>query len=143
MINILAVENDRRTSSVIYAALSDRSRYHLAIVDSGYTAIEAIELKRFDLIIIDKDLSFFNGLKTARSLRKRLSDGVSPFVIIGDGFDEREAEDFISTGVFDFWEPPLNIQRIRLTVESVAEGWRSPEDNLRDYGEYLERIRRN
>lgn len=142
MINILAVENDRKKSSVIYSALSDKSRYHLAIVDSGYTAIEAVGLKKFDLIIIERDLSFLSGLKTARSLRKRLSDNISPFVIVGDEFEEQEVEEFISTGVFDFWQSPLSIQRIRLTVESVANGWRSSMDNLKNYGEYLERLGR-
>ncbi|MBD5103629.1 MAG: response regulator [Ruminococcaceae bacterium] len=142
MINILAVENNQKKSSVIYSALSDKSRYHLAIVDSGYTAIEAVGLKKFDLIIIERDLSFLSGLKTAQSLRKRLSDNISPFVIIGEKLEEQEVEDFISTGVFDFWQPPLSIQRIRLTVESVANGWRSPMDNLKNYREYLERLGR-
>lgn len=142
MINILAVENNQKKSSVIYSALSDKSRYHLAIVDSGYTAIEAVGLKKFDLIIIERDLSFLSGLKTAQSLRKRLSDNISPFVIIGEKLEEQEVEDFISTGVFDFWQPPLSIQRIRLTVESVANGWRSPVDNLKNYREYLERLGR-
>lgn len=142
MINILAVENDQKKASVIYSALSDRSRYHLAIVDSGYTAIEAIGQKKFDLIIIERDLSFMNGLKTARSLRKRLSGFLPPFVVIGGELEEEEAEAFISTGVFDFWTSPLSIQRIRLTIESVAAEWRSPNDNIKNYGEYLDRLGR-
>lgn len=142
MINILAVENDQKKASVIYSALSDRSRYHLAIVDSGYTAIEAIGQKKFDLIIIERDLSFMNGLKTARSLRKRLPGFLPPFVVIGGELEEEEAEAFISTGVFDFWTSPLSIQRIRLTIESVAAEWRSPNDNIKNYGEYLDRLGR-
>lgn len=142
MINILAVENDQKKASVIYSALSDRSRYHLAIVDSGYTAIEAIGQKKFDLIIIERDLSFMNGLKTARSLRKRLPGFLPPFVVISGELEEEEAEAFISTGVFDFWTSPLSIQRIRLTIESVAAEWRSANDNIKNYGEYLDRLGR-
>lgn len=142
MINILAVENDQKKASVIYSALSDRSRYHLAIVDSGYTAIEAIGQKKFDLIIIERDLSFMNGLKTARSLRKRLPGFLPPFVVISGELEEEEAEAFISTGVFDFWTSPLSIQRIRLTIESVAAEWRSTNDNIKNYGEYLDRLGR-
>lgn len=139
MINILAVENNQRTASRIYSALSDRSRYHLAIVESGYTALEAISLKKFDLIIIDRDLSFLSGYKTALSLRKRLGDDKSPFVIVGYNFTRDEVEDFIPTGVFDFWQPTVSVQRMRLTVDTVAEGWRSDNDNLKNYGEYLRR----
>ena len=54
--------------------------------------------------------------------------------------DWEEVDEFIKTGVFDFWEPPLNIQRIKLTVDSIAEGWRSPKDNLKNYSEYLDRL---
>ncbi len=141
MINILAVENNQKIASLIYSALSDRNRYHLAVVESGYTAIEAIGLKKFDLIIIDRDLSFFSGIKTAQSLRKRLSFNISPFVVTsGSRLTETEAEEFIKTGVFDFWEPPLNIQRVRLTADSVAESWNSPKDNLKNYTEYFDRL---
>lgn len=141
LINILAVENNQKTVSLIYSALSDQSRYHLAVVESGYTAIEAIGLKKFELIIIDRDLNFLSGIKTAKSLRKRLSFNISPFVVTcGNKLTVPEGEEFIKTGVFDFWEPPLNIQRIKLTVDSVAEGWRSPKDNLKNYSEYLDRL---
>ena len=57
MINILAVENDQQTASMIYSALSQREKYHLAVVESGYTALEAIIQKKFGVIIIDRDLS--------------------------------------------------------------------------------------
>lgn len=139
MINILAVENNQQIASRIYSALSDRSRYHLAIVESGYTALEAIGLKKFDLIIIDRDLSFLSGYKTALSLRKRLGDDKSPFVIVGYNFTRDEVETFIPTGVFDFWQPTVSAQRIRLTVDTVAQDWRSDSDNLKNYGEYLRR----
>lgn len=139
MINILAVENNSQTASRIYSALSDRSRYHLAVVESGYTALEAIGLKNFDLIIIDRDLTFLSGYKTAVGLRKRLGIKMSPFVIVGSNLTKEEIEEFIPTGVFDFWHPAVSAQRIRLTADTVAEGWRSEKDNLKNYEEYLRR----
>ena len=139
MINILAVENDRFNASQIYATLSDKSRYHLAICESGYTALEAIEQKRFDLIIINRDLPYLNGLKTAQHIRRKLGMSVSPFVIVAPSFDKEEINDFISTGVFDFWEGPLRPQRIKLAADS-APLWQGEEDNLRSYKEYLDRI---
>lgn len=138
MINILAVENDRRNASQIYSALSDRSRYHLAICELGYTALEAIEEKKFDLIIIARDLPYLSGLKTARTIRRRLGMSVSPFVITAPSFNRGEVEDFIVTGVFDFWEEPLRTQRIRLTADSVPQ-WQGTQDNLLSYREYLQR----
>ena len=141
MINILAVEKNQKTASLIYSALSDRSRYHLAIVESGYTALEAITQKNFDLIIIDRDLTFLSGIKTAINLRKKLTFDISPFIITcNNTLTEEEAENFIRTGVFDFWEPPFSVQRIKLTADSIAQSWSSPKDNLKSYKEYLERI---
>ena len=140
MINILAVEYDRRNASQIYAALSDRSRYHLAICESGYTALEAVGQKRFDLIIIDRDLPYLNGLKTARTIRRRIGMDVSPFVIIAPSFDRDEIETFITTGVFDFWEQPLRTPRIKLTADCAPQ-WQGVRDNLQSYAEYLVRNR--
>lgn len=139
MINVLAVENHQPTASLIYSALSQRERYHLAIVESGYTALEAIGLKKFDVIIIDKNLSYMNGAKTAQTLRDRLKGGYPPFVITAPFFTKDDVEEFLPTGVFDFWERPVGIQRIRLTVDTIARGWKSDRDNLASYKEFLER----
>lgn len=139
MINILAAENDRQTASLIYSTLSDKEKYHLAVVESGYTALEAIAQKRFDIIIIDRDLSYMNGAKTAQKIRERLGAELSPFVITAPEFSRDDVEEFIPFGVFDFWEMPVSIQRIRLTVDTVAKGWKGQRDNLLNYREFLER----
>ncbi|MCM1298569.1 MAG: response regulator, partial [[Eubacterium] siraeum] len=106
MINILAVENNRKISTQIYAALSDKSRYHLAVVESGYTALEAIGQKRFHLIIIGRDLAYMSGLKTAQKIRSILGDETPPFVICAAQFSREEIEDFLPTGIFDVLESP-------------------------------------
>ncbi|MDE6724595.1 MAG: response regulator [Ruminiclostridium sp.] len=139
MINILAVENDRQIASLIYNALSEREKFHLAIVESGYTALEAIEQKQFDIIIIERDLSYMNGAKTAKKIRERLGLQSSPFVITAPSFTRDDVEEFLPFGIFDFWERPVGIQRIRLTVDTVARGWRSSRDNLVSYREFLDR----
>lgn len=140
MINILAVENDRLNASQIYSALSDRSRYHLAICELGYTALEAVSQKRFDLIIIARDLPYLSGFKTAQTIRRRIGMNVSPFIITAPSFNRDDVEEFISTGVFDFWEEPLRTQRIRLAADSSPQ-WQGTQDNLLNYKEYLQRNR--
>ncbi len=139
MINILAVENDQQTASMIYSALSQREKYHLAVVESGYTALEAIAQKQFNIIIIDRDLSYMNGAKTAEKIRERLGDENPPFVITAPFFTRDDVEEFLPFGVFDFWERPVSIQRIRLTVDMIAKSWRSKRDNLVNYREFLDR----
>ena len=138
MINILAVENDSMNASQIYSALSDRRRYHLAICESGYTALEAVGQKTFDLIIIARDLPYLSGLKTARTIRKRIGMDVSPFIITAPSFEREEINEFIPTGVFDFWEQPLRTPRIKLAADSAPK-WQGTADNLQNFKEYLQR----
>lgn len=140
MINILAVENDNKNASQIYSTLSDRSRYHLAICESGYTALEAVGQKKFDLIIIARDLPYLSGLKTARTIRRRIGMAVSPFIITAPYFSREDIDRFIETGVFDFWEYPLSAQRIRLAADSMPQ-WAGVQDNLQNYKEYAMRNR--
>lgn len=141
MINVLAVIKNQKLESQMYAALSDGSRYHLAVVDSGFTALEAIGQKRFHLIVIARDLTYMNGMKTAEKIRNIMGvEEPPPFAIAAPRFTREEIEDFLTVGVFDFWESPLSLQRIRLTVDMAAK-WRSRNDNLLSYGEYLERNR--
>lgn len=139
MINILAVEQDQHFASVIYYALSDKSSYHLAVVESGYTALEAIGQKRFDLIIISKNLTYMSGYKTAAKIREIIGFGVSPFVMTASEFSREDVEQLLPMGVFDFWEMPVSPQRIRLAADMVGKYWRSERDNLNSYREFLDR----
>ena len=140
MINILAVEKDGRNASLIYSVLSDKSRYHLAICESGYTALEAVGQKRFDMIIIARDLPYLSGLKTAHNIRRRIGMDVSPFIITAPSFTRDEVDEFISTGVFDFWEGPLRPQRVKLAADN-SPMWQGVQDNLQSYKEYMDRNR--
>ena len=132
MYNILLAECYPQLAESFRSALADRSRYNLVVVDSGYTALEAVDLKRFDLIIIENDLPYLSGLKTARNLRKKLT-----FVIVVPSLERETVEDYFGCGVADFLTIPLRALKIQSVVERILTTWKSDKDNLRNYDHML------
>ena len=137
MYNILLAECYPQLAESFRSALADRSRYNLVVVDSGYTALEAVDLKRFDLIIIENDLPYLSGLKTARNLRKKLTFDISPFVIVVPSLEREAVEDYFGCGVADFLTIPLRALKIQSVVERILTTWKSDKDNLRNYDHML------
>ena len=133
MYNILAVECYMNVSDIINQALSDATQYNVVIVDSGYTALEAIKLKRFDMAFIENDLPYLSGLKTARALRRYIGFERTPFVILVPELDEALISEYAGSGVADFIEIPLKSSRIKTSAEAILKNWKTPNDNIKNY----------
>lgn len=140
MYNILLVESYDYLAENFRAALSNRELYNLVVVESGYTALEAVDLKHFDLIIIENDLPYLSGVKTARNLRKKLSYESTPFIAVVPSTNREMVEDYFGSGVADFLTIPLHTLAIQKTVENVLTKWKGPVNNLKNYEQMMKKM---
>lgn len=142
MYNILVVECYDYLADTFRNALSNNEDYNVVIVESGYTALEAVDLKRFHLIIIENDLPYLSGVKTARNLRRKLSYDVSPFVVVTPSLNRETVEDYFSSGIADFLTVPLRIATIQNVVKKVLTTWKSAADNIKSFDKMQKKLLR-
>ena len=133
MYNILVVECYDYLADTFRAALSNNENYNVVVVESGYTALEAVDLKRFHLIIIENDLPYLSGVKTARNLRKKLTYDISPFIVVTPSLSRETVEDYFGSGVADFLTVPLRVPTIQNVVKNVLDTWKSDADNIKSF----------
>lgn len=139
MYNILVAECYADIADDIREALADKDRFNVVVTDSGYTASEAVKLKRFDLVFIEHELPYLSGLKTARAIRRSVTFDRTPFIIILPELDERVITEYAGTGVAEFLEPPTKPIRVRAITETVLKNWKDPNDNIRNYIDFQKR----
>lgn len=107
MNKVFLATSDKMTAFAITQILS--SQVTLDIFDNGITSITELQNQNYDLILIDTNLSGITGdelLEYVHSSKLIISQ---PVVMIIDSISSEEKQQFLSLGVDDFIEKPIDI----------------------------------
>lgn len=140
MYTILAVTNDEKQLKTIKDTF-DSEKYRIVFCDNGITAIEAVKIKPFDLMIITQKMDYIDGGNTLRQIRRVRDSDSCPTIMLMKDMDKNTLENYMSLGIADFVKLPADSKDLRIKAEFVLESWRSHTDNLRDYRDFIERRR--
>ena len=113
-VRILLADDDLVNQLVAKSVLS-RSGFHVDVAGSGAEAIEACERQRYDLILMDSQMSDLDGYQTATALRARERGQHTPIVGMGGGARERSIE----AGMDDHLVKPIDLAELC----TLVEGW--------------------
>ena len=67
--NILLVEDNDLHQLSIFKILAQTNKYYLDIVNNGLEAVETIKKNFYDLVLMDHQMPFLDGLDTAKAIR--------------------------------------------------------------------------
>src|SRR5262245_5293370 len=106
--SILIVDDEAGVRSSLSGILSDEG-YVVEAVDSGEACLQALEGKRFDLLMLDVWLPGIDGLETLA--RVRTLDPEVPVVVISGHGTIETAVKAVRMGAQDFVEKPLALEK--------------------------------
>lgn len=114
---ILLAEDDRLIGSAIQQAFKDAA-YALDWVQDGESAISAIAVQAYDLLLLDLGLPRKDGLSVLRQLRQ--NHQILPVIIITarDGLDDRIQG--LDMGADDFIVKPFAINELLARIRAVS-----------------------
>ncbi len=102
--SILVVE-DNKINQIVTKKILEKNNYTCQVVDNGILAIELLQTKSFDVILMDINMPIINGFDTTRRLRAL---GVTTPVVALTAFDQEEvSEEAISAGMNDIIIKPF------------------------------------
>jgi PAS domain S-box-containing protein len=132
---LLLVE-DNRNARLLLRRLLDQPGYELVETEAGRRALELVEGRGFDLVVLDLRLPDLDGLEVLRRLRRRFDPVDLPVIVLTASDESAVAVTALSSGANDFvtkpFEAPVLLARIRnqLTVKRSADGLRRLRDDL-------------
>jgi two-component system nitrogen regulation response regulator NtrX len=94
-------------------------------VETAGDGIEALRIARDrppDAIVLDLRMPEMDGLETLRQLRERGYE--MPVLVISGHADVATAVEATRRGAFDFFEKPLERERVLLSLRNAVEAWR-------------------
>ncbi len=124
--SILVVDDEAGVRSSLSGILADEG-YEVDAVESGEAALQALEARRYDLVLLDVWLPGIDGLETLARLR--VADAEVPVVVISGHGTIETAVKAVRAGAQDFVEKPLSLEKTLLAVRNALRTRRLEAEN--------------
>lgn len=98
------------------AQILTRKGFSVTQADSGNAAIEALNNKKFDLVLSDIKMADGDGIKLLKAIRKNNPN--IPIVIMVTGFSDYSTDEILSLGAQAVFEKPFNT---RALIQSIRD----------------------
>jgi two-component system nitrogen regulation response regulator NtrX len=131
---VLVVDDEAGVRASLAGILGDEG-YAVQAVESGEAALEALETRRFDLVLLDVWLPGQDGLEVLRRIREGHAE--LPVVVISGHGTIETAVKAVRLGAQDFVEKPLSLEKTVLAVRNALRQ-RRLESQLRELRERLD-----
>ncbi len=104
---ILVVDDNPSNRKVIRAFL-EPSLIKIDDVESGYEALEMLDIKEYDLVLMDLRMPKMDGAETLERIRKEYPDFCSPVVVLTADIMNGVKERLLGNGFSDFLAKPVS-----------------------------------
>ena len=116
----ILVAEDNKLNQMILKATIDQFGYRMDIVENGRAAVEAIESRDYDLLLMDIRMPEMNGTDAARIIRSR-TDGKADIPIIAVTADvvKEKLDEYIAAGMNACVTKPIDRAILARTINDV------------------------
>ena len=112
---ILVADDELDVRSLILALLEDEG-YRVVVAANGRAAIEAVERRQPDLILMDIMMPLMDGREAVRRLRARPESATIPIVLMS-----AVTADALQPGVQAFVAKPFDLDHLLWTIDHLLE----------------------
>ena len=135
MVNILIVDDEKKICEFIKAFL-DNEGYYTEVAYDGDSAIDKLNSKKYDLLILDRMLPGISGEEICKYIRDK-SD--VPIIMLTAKIEDEDKIDGFKLGCDDYICKPFNINELILRVKAILKRSNNFSDKeIIGYGDELE-----
>lgn len=135
MISILIVDDEKKICEFIKVFL-DNEGYYTDVAYDGNSAIDKINSKKYDLIILDRMIPYISGEEICEYIRKKSE---IPIIMLTARIEDEDRIDGFKLGCDDYICKPFNINELVLRVKAILKRSSSSYNKkIISYGEELE-----
>lgn len=116
------IVDDNATNRVVAQALCEMFGCTSETADDGVEALEAVQQRQFDLILMDIKMPRMDGVQATRAIRA-LDGPVSavPIVALTANADPDDAKKYLACGMAAVVEKPIKPERLRMAMNAALE----------------------
>jgi two-component system, OmpR family, phosphate regulon response regulator PhoB len=122
---ILVVEDERDIAALVAYHLT-KEGYRVRTAEGGMEALEAVNMERPDLILLDLMLPGFSGYEVLSDLRRRSELNEIPVIVLTARRDEPDRVRGLELGADDYVTKPFSPRELVLRVGAVLRRAQAP-----------------
>ena len=112
-LSILLAE-DNFTNQELVVTLMRKMGYTIDAVENGRKALEIMEHKSFDIILMDVQMPVMNGLEATQAIIEKYPENIRPFIIaITANAMPGDRERFLAAGMVDYLSKPIRFKDVQ------------------------------
>jgi signal transduction histidine kinase/ActR/RegA family two-component response regulator len=119
----ILIVDDNATNRVVAQALCEMFGCTSVTVEDGVEAVEAVQQRAFDLILMDIKMPRMDGVQATQAIRAL--DGpvnATPIVALTANADPEDALRYVDSGMICVVEKPIKPERLRMAINMALEG---------------------
>jgi CheY-like chemotaxis protein len=114
---ILIADDDPQMRRLVRSIL-ERDGYEVSEAADGLDALDQVESKAFDLMVLDVDMPRLDGLGVLEELRARVTTSGVPVIVLTARTDDTESR-VLDLGAQDYLTKPIQAQSLQARVKAV------------------------
>ena len=118
----ILIVDDNATNRVVAQALCEMFGCTSETAEDGVEALEAVQQRQFDLILMDIKMPRMDGVQATQAIRALDGPvGDIPIVALTANADPEDAKKYIATGMAAVVEKPIKPERLRMAMNMALE----------------------
>lgn len=117
----LLVVDDSRTALQVMGKRLTRMGYCTSLCDSGSEALDLLQARRFDLVLLDMTMPGLSGIATLREIRATPVTADLPVLMITGRTDDAAAVEALATGADDWVLKPFSFEVLGARIERLLD----------------------
>jgi DNA-binding response OmpR family regulator len=123
----LLVVDDSRTVLQLMGKRLTRMGYRVSLSETGLEALDLMQARRFDLVLLAMDLPGLSGLATLREIRAGSATATTPVMLMTGRSDNGAALDAVAAGADDWIVKPFAFEVLGARIARTLERARTIE----------------
>ena len=119
--SIIMIEDEPDIQTVARMALEAVGGYQVEVFNSGEEAVQGIDSKQPDLILLDVMMPGMDGPTTLQELRKKPAFANTPIVFMTAKVQPQEVQSYIDLGAMDVISKPFDPMKLSDQVREIWE----------------------
>ena len=119
---ILIVDDERNIRRTLRMVL-EGAGFHTLEADTAEAALDIVESGDVDLVILDVRLPKMSGIQALETIREMPETRRLPVLMVSGHASVAEAVQAVQLGATDFFEKPLDRDRVLVTVRNALKTW--------------------
>jgi CheY-like chemotaxis protein len=118
-LNILLVE-DNQVNQLVASSLLKKLGHRVDHAENGRRALEALQNKTYDLVLMDCQMPVMDGYEATRAIRQNPQWQTLPVIAVTANVMQGDREDCLASGMNDYITKPYNRDELRAVIARWA-----------------------